>query len=399
MWKNLVASYKRHWGIAFLLFGAASILFLFAEIAHDRFKYHDFEVYYKAGGRILAGENLYRPLEDGFYRYLYTPTAAIYFMPFALLPFPAAKVVYWLFLTIMILLGFYLARSLASPDFRKDSPTRTNTLLLLAGLILGVHIQQELHLGQVNHLLLVLYLGMAYLFLKNKPVTLALIWAISIFIKPFGLIFVPYFAVKKRLKELGLFLLFAVLLFFLPLIFYDRTEFVNQLQGSIREIRIELAEKQDLLRPANHTIFSVVVRYSPLRFVKWTPFVQTLYRGILLILMALGVLWIIIKGRSLAKGYVLEFALLTGLIPLIAFTNYNAFGFVELIVFLLLFNFHEFSVFEKTCTVAGFLLTGGNWYDLWGKRLWNVFLEASFIAIGTILLLVVLGLRRRKGKL
>jgi hypothetical protein len=399
MWHKLVALYKTHWWIVLILFGVASILFLFAEIAHDRFKYHDFEVYYKAGGRILAGENLYRPLEDGFYRYLYTPTAAIYFIPLALLPFPVAKVIYWLFLTGLILVGFYLSLSLVYPDFRRDSPARINTILLLAGLILGVHIQRELHLGQVNHLLLVMYLSVAYLFGKQKPVWLALIWAASIFIKPLGLILLPYMLIKKRFKVVGFFLLFAVLLFLVPGVFYDWVEFVNQLDGSLREIKIELAEKQDLFQPGNHTIFSVLIRYSPLRFVRLTPFAQLAYQGSILGLLSLGVLWIILRGKQVSNSEVLELALLIGLIPLLAFTSYNAFGFIQVIVFMVLVHFHTLGVFEKIGAITGFLLTGGNWYDLWGRRLWKVFEAHSLIAIGAIVLICVLCSQRIKGKL
>jgi hypothetical protein len=382
-----------------LLLGIACILFMFAEIHNGRFHYSDFEVYYQAGHRILAGENLYRPVEDGFYRYLYSPTAALYFIPISFLTFPVAKVVYWCFLTAMILAGLYLAFSLISPDIRNESPARINTLFLLAGLILGVHIQRELHLGQVNHILLVFYLAIVYCYARGKTVLLAVLWAMSVFIKPFAFIFLPYFVLKRRWKEMALCCIFTLLLFAAPLLFYTPDEYSKQLQGEMTEIKIELQEKQDLLHSANHTIFSVLARYSPLNMITFTPSVTKTYQGAVLCLMAGFIFWFVRCGESVERGYIPDFALLIACIPLLSYTSYNAFGFVELLVCLLLYHFSSLTRSERFCVIAGFVLSGGNWYDLWRKRLWRVFEGWSLLSIGTILLIAVLMMKRHARKL
>lgn len=399
IFRTIGSFYATKRNFALIVLSIVCILFMFAEIYNGEFDHHDFEVYYKAGQRIVAGEDLFRPVEDGFYRYLYSPTAALYFIPISWLPFPVAKVVYWCVLTGLILTGLYLVFTLISPDIRQEPAARMNTLFLLAGLILGVHIQRELHLGQVNHMLLVLYIGIVYCFARGKSVLLAIIWAASVFIKPFAFIFLPYFVLKKRWKEIVLFGIFAGLLFAAPLLFYSPSKYRKQLQGEMTEIKIELQEKQGMLQSANHTIFSVLARYSPLRLITFTPLVTNIYQGAVLCLLAGFIFWMVRRGEDLDRSYLLDFALLIACIPLLSFTSYNAFGFVELLVCLLLYHFHALTRIEKVCTVAGFVLSGGNWYDLWGKQLWRMFEGWSLLSIGTILLIAVLFMRRYARKL
>jgi len=385
----------RPW-LAFCLLGLASVIFMCAEMHNGRFACRDFEVYYKAGARVAAGENLYRPEEDGFYEYLYSPVAAIYFAPIARLPLPVAKVVYWQFLTAAVLLGFYLSLSLVHPGFRDGAPKPQNTLLLLAGIILGVHVQRELHLGQVNQLLLVMYLGVAYLFSRNRPVTLAAIWAASIFIKPLALIFVPYFMLKRRYRELAWFAVLVTALFLSPRLFYERTEFWHQYRSQGKTFETEFNQKADVGTPGNHTVSSVLVRYSPMRFLSRTTGMVVALHGVVLALIGVAVLWLIKRGRHLPDGHVLEFAALIALIPLLSSTAYSAFGFVQLAVFLLLFNFHRLGPRARLWTAGGCVLTGGNWYDLWGRRLWHAFDDSSLITIGTLTLCGALWMARRK---
>src|SRR3954462_2525510 len=66
-------------------------------------KMPDFEVYWRAAGRALAGEALYRP-EDGHGLFKYLPVFAIVIAPIALLPVQTAKAV-WFFATLAALIS------------------------------------------------------------------------------------------------------------------------------------------------------------------------------------------------------------------------------------------------------------------------------------------------------
>ena len=98
----------RPWlGLAFILIVCLS--FLFAEAINHRLWLSDFEVYYKAAYRLINAENLYRHSEDGHYIFKYSPVSALIFIPFTLFSFGVAKIIYWLFLTGIIILNFYIS--------------------------------------------------------------------------------------------------------------------------------------------------------------------------------------------------------------------------------------------------------------------------------------------------
>jgi len=158
------------WYSSLIIIFSLMTIFMVFEVRNNRFTMNDFGVYYRAASRLMDSENLYRPVEDGHYYYKYSPTAAMYFIPFAILPLAIAKISYWLFLAALMCFGFYLCLKMVKPDYQK-LPTKTvNSRLLISALILGVYLQRELHLGQVNHILLVIYLMIVYLSLKRYDV-------------------------------------------------------------------------------------------------------------------------------------------------------------------------------------------------------------------------------------
>ena len=379
-------------GILFLL--TFSIVFILLEIYNGRFWQSDFTVYYKAAQRLLEGNTLFRHVEDGHYIFKYSPVSAIYFIPFTLFSLTTAKILYWFFLTGIIIGSYYLSVFLVLKGEIFKDPRRLNNIILLGALILVVHFQRELHLGQVNQLILLLYLLSAYFFGKNKPVLSSLPLALSLFLKPFAIIFLPYLIIKRRYKETVYFVLFGVVLMLLPLLFYSFDEFINQNILWINELTAELGHKQGMLQSANHTMFSVFARYTPLRLITFTPMIIKIYQVILLGLMSVLILVFIWKGKRIENNYVSEFALLICVIPLLSFTSQNAFGFATLMVFILLVNFKKFSLLEKITTIIGFVLLGGNYNDIWGSKLSGFFNDISLVSLGALILILVLFRKR-----
>jgi hypothetical protein len=357
----------------------------------------DFHVYYKAAQRVVHGENLFRPVEDGFYHFKYSPTSAIFFIPFSVLPYSSAKVAYWFFLCILICLGLYMGLKMLEPEpaDRKDH-SRTNSFILLSALVVSVHFFRELELGQVNHVLLVLYISTLFLFWKKKSACLGAIWSASLFLKPFSLVFLPWWGLLKKWKIILIFAAGAVFWGMLPVVFYGFSGLRGQYDGWFTEMAIELSHKQSLLAPGNHTVFSVLARYTPLRF---TPIVTTyanVYQAV--VTLAIGMLFLVMykKREGIDKPIVLEGAFLISLIPLFAFTSYNAFGFVELSVMIILFYFKKLSVPLRITAISGMALSGGNIYEIMGRKMWAVINNLSLVGIGAMLLLVVLFCMRNR---
>ena len=397
MLNRIKSLYRSRWYTSLLILFLVFIIYMLLEIKNDRFWLSDFQVYHKAAGRIIQGENLYQGEIDGFYEYKYSPPAAVFFIPFGIIPLTLAKVLYWIFLSCMICVGFYLAFSLVEPRFRNESPARINNLIFISALILGVNLERELHLGQVNYLLMVSYLAILYLLQKNKIIIAALIWAAGIFLKPFGFILLPYFLIKRKFRLTGYFLIFLVLFTILPAFFVGFANLQGQYSSWFGELSIELSRKQDLLQDGNHTLFSILARYTPVRFLDITPFFAMLFQSAVLILLAVIMFFLIRRGRELGNGMILESSFLIALIPLLSFTSYNAFGFLALAVILILFNMRLLSKWQRLFAVTGLILIGFNIHDIVGHELWALFNDLSLVALGAILLLAVqISIRIRK---
>jgi hypothetical protein len=389
-WRYIKEFYSKRWFSSLVIIFSILVILMFLEIKNHRFRSNDFLVYHRAAERLIHGENLYQPDVDGHYYYKYSPTAAIYFIPSAIFPDTPAKVLHWIVMAFVTCLGFYLALIMVKPRFREDNPRIINNLILLIGLILGVHLEYEFFLGQVNQILMVLFFLIIFLANRNKDIPAALIWAGTIFIKPFGFIFLPYFLIKRRFKLSFLFILFTALLILAPLPFIGTANFAGQYQHWFHELSVEMNAKQSLLAPANDTIFSILARYTPLRLLDFTPGAVFILQSVVTGLIAILFLYFFALGRSLKDNYIWEGAFLIALIPLLSSTNYYAFQFIELAVFLIVFNFHKLAKWWKVVAIAGFILTGINMHDLWGSTIWHFFINISLVAVGACLIQTVL---------
>lgn len=337
------------------------VIYFIIEQVNGRFQLVDFEVYYKAGVRALSGENLYRPEEDDFFRYKYSITAALFFIPISLLPLFTAKVCYWFLLTFVMILGYRLLWVLTKRPFQ----SKIYYPLLWTGILGLVATELELHLGQVNFIILSLLLGTAYYYQQKKQNLAALFWAISIFLKPFGLLLLPYFLVRKEFKLVTSFLAIATLLFFIPIVFYGWNGLWEQTQLWMHELSIEMSKKQDLLQDANHTIFSVIARYTPLSYFNFSAGFIKIYQLIVLGILGSAILLTMQKTKSLEDGIAYDFAYLIALVPMLSFTDKNAFLFVLPLVFMLLINFKQLPKLSKFLAILGLFFFGGNVRELW----------------------------------
>lgn len=386
-------SSPRHlWAYVILL---ASLVLLIGEIINDRFWMHDLEVYYRTAVRMLQGNELYRIASDGHYVYKYSPTAGMYFIPLTILPFTAAKILYWLLLTAIAIVVLQFLYRMASDAVPSLSARRKNTILLLSFLAVGAHLHREWHLGQVNLVLLALYVIMLLLWGSKQFTKAGIVLAASLFIKPFGLIFFPYLVLRKRYDMLLSAAVSALVLGLLPFLLYPSVEAFTRLYSSwLQELMIEMQAKQNLLQEGNHTIFSVLARYTPLHYFLESGTAIKISQLVLLAAIAGCIYTYIRLGKSLLKSVVQEVALLIAFIPLFAFTSQNAFLFALPTIVLLLYGFPHLTTAAKALTVLGCILIGINIRDLVGSDLYRLLEGASIYTFGTFALMVALALQR-----
>jgi hypothetical protein len=170
------------------------------------------------------------------------------------------------------------------------------------------------------------------------------------------------------------------------------------LEGFATEVRIEFGEKRDLLRPGNHMGYAVLLRYLAHVGVSLSPRTMWTVAAALVGGLAALVFGLVVRGRGVARPQVLDLAVLLVCIPLLAYTSHNAFGFVLLAVFLLVIDWRDLTRFERYAAAAGCVLTGMNWHDVWGRRLWNTFEDASLVSVGAMALLAALASYRLRGR-
>ncbi|WP_276495674.1 glycosyltransferase family 87 protein [Pontibacter litorisediminis] len=379
---------KQIWALAILL---AGLLLLLGEIINDRFWMHDLEVYYRTAERMLRGGEIYRIASDGHYVYKYSPTAGLYFIPFTLLPFMAAKTMYWLLLVLLAIAVLHTLFQLTASPTQEYTVKQRNTVLLLSFLAVGAHVHREWHLGQVNFVLLALYVCVVLLWQRKRPVAAGVVLAASVFIKPFGFILLPYLLLKKRFDILASTAVAIVLLGLLPFFLYPSLDaFTALYKGWFQELVIEMSAKQELLKSGNHTIFSVLARYTPIQYLLQSEAAIKVYQLSVLALIGGFVLYFVQAGARLKQTLLADVALLVALIPLFAVTSLNAFLFTLPCIVLLLCRFYELHKVARVLTVAGCVLVGINIRDLMGGDLYRLLESLSVYTFGTLALLAAL---------
>ena len=389
--KNL---FKPSYQSGLLIVFLASIILYLLEWRNQGINMLDFEVYYRTAERLVNGENLYRIASDDYFIFKYSPVSAIFYIPFTVFPLVVAKNVYWLFLTIIAASSFLLCFKLAMPNWKELPIGKKYLFVVLLILSIGVHLYREFALGQVNIILFFSYLLIIRYYQLKKPMAVALILAIGIFFKPWGLIFIPYFIIKKEYRIILYFALFSLLLLFLPVIFYGFQGALEQTGKWFNEMAIEMGNKQDLGAYGNHTIFSVLYRYTPVHLIGNSPIFQTIFQLVILLLLAMLVLLFIQKGSMLKRKEVAEGALLIALMPLLAPAAYNTFLLLGLAIAILMANFKKLPVWVKILFISGIIIQGGNFYDIWGNELSNRMIDFSVVAIGAFAILTCLVFER-----
>jgi hypothetical protein len=381
--------YKINKLLLFILF--FSLISFLADFFNGRFSMVDFEVYYRAANRILAQQKLYQIASDGHYLFHYSPNAGVFFIPFTFFKLNVAKYLYWIFLTLIFFYGLRLFSSLIYKTTSYSFSEKNKDWLIISSLFAVLtHIHLELHLGQVNLLLLIMYLILIYSLYNDRKVLFSLILSISIFIKPFGLIFIPYLIVKGKYRELLLSIFFLVGLSFLPILFYHSFESYIELYTSwYLELNDEINAKQNILSPHNHTIFSIIARFTPLKYILVNKTYSIVYQFMILLSIGVFVLKFITYNTS-KSDIISEMSILIGLIPLLAFTNDNAFLFVLPIVVYLAINNHLMNLKIKALFILSCLLIGANIYDLLGENLTLYLSSISIYSFGALILIGIM---------
>ena len=350
----------------------------------------DFEVNYKAGERIKWGETLYR-LEDGHYQFKYSPFSSLLYLPLSFLPLDFAKSIWYFIILLSTGLLLYISQSLL-----KSAGKNSWILPVLTYLILARYFLRELQLGQINALIAFLLILMIFLLARGEEISSSwseksagLLWGLSIAFKPYSLIFLPYFLIKKKWQTLAFGLLFLGFSLFIPSLFYGFKGNFNVL----KEWQISLSKSTPHLLDSQDNISIIAL------FMKWTENLKlSLYLfGLALIALALFLLYIILKGSKIKRALILDCAIILMIIPLVSPLgwDYNLL-FSALGVMIVLQSFDKYSRFWRAVLLANFLVIFFSLYSILGRELYASFMSLSIITINFMIIVAYLSYLRLK---
>jgi len=369
----------------FILLGL--LFFLSIYLIRIRGDMVDFQVNYQAGGRLLAGESLYRT-DDGHFMFKYLPVSALLYAPLSPLPLELAKAIWYVALVLCAVGIFYISYKMASANREV-----TTAMIVFPPLILAKFCFREMKLGQINLIVALILLFMVWSLISKRPARSGLFWGLATSIKPYGMMFFPYFVVKKQWTALASGVGVIVFALLVPSVFYG-------IQGNftvLSEWASTLSQSTPTLL-TSHDNISIIAFWS-----KWTR--NTAFStfslwaaGAMVVALAALVLTLIWKGKKLEGPVALECGLLLLLTPLVSPLGWDYQLLMSVLaVTILVYHFYDYSRPWQILLVVNFSVISLSIYDVMGRGLYKSFMAWSVLTVNFLILAGYLGyLRFRK---
>ena len=334
-------------------------------------KMSDFEVYRTAGARAIARQPLYRE-SDGHYQFKYLPAFAVLVSPAAAVPERIAKACWFAMSALLmpVLLGLSLA---ALPTVRRPPAW----LLVLTFVAMAKFYAHEMVLGQVNLLFAALAAFALVLLRRDRETAAGLVFALSVAVKPYAIIFLPWLATRQRR---GAFLAMAfgvVALLLLPSVWYGWHMNIQLLAGWWRTVRSTTAP--NVLNSDNVSLAALFARWTGSESLA-AP-LSALAGAVLLLVCAV----VMLARRALPADIhpeTLEGSLLLLITPLLSPQGWD---YVLLIgtpaVMLLIDNWTALPRGLRLASAAAIAVVAFSIYDLMGREAYSTFMRLSVITV------------------
>lgn len=205
---------------AFFALGVLGIVVL--EIVNSRFWLNDFRVYYGAAKAFVAGEQVYQRVfgeDTGLYKY--SPVLLWFFAPLTFLPYVVACIIHVFTIAISYVVVLRVGTHLVKQQLQLNTINKPVVWLLVL-VFTGNHFFREIHLGNVNVLLVAILLLGYHLQQNGRFVFAGFLFTIAILMKPYFLILAFTFLLAKRWQIL---ISSTISLFFVLGVFFWMTGF------------------------------------------------------------------------------------------------------------------------------------------------------------------------------
>ena len=380
----------RIFGLVVILLGIAIHL---AELINGRFWLHDLQVYIGAAGSLLKGEPLYgisHGLDSGIFKY--SPLMALLFVPHALLPHTlAASIHFW-----CIIIAFIMAVLLADRIIREHLLPGSRmhvTPLLITALITVVHLHRELHLGNINIILLCVLLFSLHHALKGHWPLAGILLGMAVIAKPHFLLIIPLLIMRTSWRYLGFTLLTVAAGLVLPALVMGWERNFNEHLEWFRQMSMHnasLIHIQGTGHEAVNTIYTFIHR------VFLSPFMEAHARLPYFILSLIAFLFALLVLRHMRRErdrgeqghFILEYLILIALVPNLTLTDTQHFILSLPLVLWLMHRLRtQWNPILLIPAILIFLGYGGNWEDALGPVSARM-IDLGVLGISNILLVL-----------
>lgn len=353
---------------------AVCAAYLASLIAHGRFHQDDFRAYRMAAGAFVAGQPLYFVTgPESPFLYRYAPPVALGFLPFAGLPNDVAALAWY---AIDALLVVALWRLL-----RREGVLRPWASLAFFAAI-GVTLERELGVGNVNLLLLVATLAAITLLAEGRTLASGLALAGTVLAKPPSVL-AALPLVRRRPSLALVFAASLVVLAALPLPFYGLAGTIalyREYARSLTDFQATYGETFKYHATTAGLLERLVASAGLL-----LPRAAYLAAGACVSLAVSAAA--LVRFRDAPRAAWIALAL----VPLTATADTNVFVFAAPLVWWLLAERQHarWPRILDAWLVVALVLFGGNWHDLWGRARSVQFADLGLHGVGTWLLVAL----------
>lgn len=348
------------------------LLFVVVEINNKRFETNDLKVYYEATKDFAAGNNPYlHPYGLGSGYFKYTPFTLYLFIPQTGISYFYVQLIHVSFVLLSLIIVMISMRRIVS-DFSSLQFKSSWLYLVLA--VFVIHITRELHLGNVNILLLLLFLLGVFSYLNKNDLTTAIWWSLMLVLKPILLpIFIPLIFLKKW--RIILFSMLFGILFVLITILHHGWNFAFELWSSW----LEALSKHGGQLVTMNSMGKMGEEYFGIE-PRWVLPVFT-------IVVLVGLMLIdFLRNASSNKQLLTWHFVFLAIVPNVFVTDTEHFLFSIPLVFLLLNELRETKKwFYWLVFGLGMLFFSFNSTDLLGKDLARIVFDSGCLGIGNLL--------------
>ncbi len=349
-------------------------------------KMRDFEVYWTAGERAIAGETLYRE-SDQHYRFKYLPAFALIVAPLAALPLGTAKAV-WFAVSVgaLILLLCLSARDVPNPALPRS--------WLIAGTLVAMakFYTHELVLGQANLLFAVVVVAALASMLRARDGRAGAWAGAAILVKPYAVLLVPYLLLVRRFRAALIALVATAAVFVAPVVRYGIGG-TGQLYADWWRTVPE-STRSTLTNPDSISVAAM--------FAKWIGWGSAAEAGTLVVVAALGIafLAVLAKRRAVAAPEFLEVGLLLTLIPLVTPQGWDYVLLLSTpLVMALIGVVPRLGRAERIAFLVPLAVVAFSMYDLMGRAAYAMFMSWSVITVCYLVIITVAVRARWRGLL